>query len=270
MHWTLDEIRWDAFDASRIDPDILKVVKAAALVEGNSGDYVAYLRNVFAGDPEFVAAAEEWGREEAQHGAALAAWASRADPSFDYAAALARFRAGFSLPLDAAASVRGSRAGELIARCVVECGTSSFYSAIRDASDEPALKEICHRIAGDEFRHYRLFQKHLRRYQKAEPLSLLARLRIALGRVTEASDDELSMAYWCGNGAAGAYDRRAAYRAYESRAARLYRPGHVARLVAMIAKAIDLDPQSRLVAFAQRLAWRFLQLRLRLRGPVPA
>lgn len=266
MHWRLEDIDWSAFDASRVDPDVLKVVKAAALVEGNSDDYVAYLRNVFADDPEFVAAAEEWGREEVQHGRALAAWAERADPSFDYAAALERFRAGFRLPLDAKASVRGSRSGELIARCVVECGTSSFYSAIRDAADEPVLKTICHRIAGDEFRHYRLFQKHLRRYQKAEPLSLLARLRIALGRVSEASDDELSMAYWCGNGAQGEYRRDEAYRAYEARAARLYRPGHVARLVAMIAKAIDLDPQGRLVAFAQRLAWRFLQFRLRRLG----
>jgi hypothetical protein len=263
MHWTLDDVRWDAFDASRVEPDILRVVKAAALVEGNSGDYVAYLKNVFAGDAEFIAAAEEWGREEAQHGQALAAWAERADPAFDYGAAMARFRAGFNLPLDAAASVRGSRAGELISRCVVECGTSSFYSAIRDAANEPVLKDICHRIAGDEFRHYRLFHKHLRRYAKAEPLSLWRRLKIALGRVSEASDDELSMAYWCGNGAEGEYRRAEAYRAYESRAVRLYRPGHVARLVAMIAKAIDLDPQGRLVAIAQRLAWRFLQLRLR-------
>ncbi len=263
MHWTLEDVRWDAFDSSRVDPDILKVVKAAALVEGNSGDYVAYLRSVFAGDPEFIAAAEEWGREEVQHGRALAAWAQRADPDFDYGEAMARFRAGYSVPLEAAASVRGSRSGELIARCVVECGTSSFYSAIRDASEEPVLKDICHRIAGDEFRHYRLFHKHLRRYAAAEPLSLLARLKVALGRVSEASDDELAMAYWCGNGAAGEYRRAEAYRAYESRAARLYRPGHVARLVAMVAKAIDLDPQGRLVGFAQRLAWRLLQLRRR-------
>lgn len=263
MHWTLEQVRWAAFDAARVDPDILKVVKAAALVEGNSGDYVAYLRNVFADDPEFVAAAEEWGREEAQHGAALAAWASRADPEFDYARAMARFREGFALPLDAQASVRGSRAGELVARCVVECGTSSFYSAIRDATDEPVLKEICHRIAGDEFRHYRLFHKHLKRYQAAEPLSFARRLRIALGRVSEASDDELSMAFWCGNGAVGEYRRDEAFRAYESRAARLYRPGHVARLVAMIAKAVGLDPQGRLVAFAEKAAWRLLQLRLR-------
>ncbi|MEQ8266944.1 MAG: hypothetical protein RH982_07095 [Parvibaculum sp.] len=35
-----------------------------------------------------------------------------------------------TIPLDAVQSVRGSRGGELIARCVVESGTSSCYTAI--------------------------------------------------------------------------------------------------------------------------------------------
>src|SRR5690606_33806473 len=147
----------------------------------------------------------------------------------------------------------------LITRCVVECGTSSFYSAIRDASDEPVLKDICHRIAGDEFRHYRLFQKHLRRYAKRERLGLLRRLRVALGRVSEASDDELAFAYYCGNGLPPPYRRDVCAAAYEYGAARLYRQGHVARMVAMIAKAVDIDPQGRLCALAQRLAWRIMR-----------
>jgi hypothetical protein len=70
---------------------------------------------------------------------------------------LARFRAGYRLPLEARASVRGSRSAELLARCVVEVETSSLYSVIRDATQEPVLKAISHRIAGDEFRHYKLF-----------------------------------------------------------------------------------------------------------------
>ena len=45
----------------------------------------------------------------------------------------------------------------MIARCVVESGTSSYYSAIRDATEEPVLQEIAGRIAADEYRHYKLF-----------------------------------------------------------------------------------------------------------------
>lgn len=263
MHWTLDDIDWGAFDPARVDPDILKVVKAAALVEGNADDYVRYLCNVFSDDPAFQQAARRWGEEEAQHGEALAAWAATADPAYDYADARRLFRAGFSLPLDIAQSVRGSRSGELIARCVVECGTSSFYSAIRDATDEPVLRQICHRIAGDEFRHYRLFHNHLRRYLEREPLSFRARLAVAVGRVTETSDDELAFAYYCGNRVAGVYDRGACAKAYEYRAVRLYRAGHVARLVAMVAKAIGISPRGRLCLYAQWLVWWLMRFRIK-------
>ena len=99
-----------------------------------------------------------------------------ADPSFSFSDSLARFRESFRIPEGASGSVRGSRTGELIARCVVECGTSSFYSAIRDSADEPVLKAICHRIAGDEFRHYKLFRQQYRRYSERQPLSALKRL----------------------------------------------------------------------------------------------
>ena len=47
-------------------------------------------------------------------------------------------------------SRRGSRAGEMVARCIVETGTSSYYTALREAAAEPVLQEICRRIAADE------------------------------------------------------------------------------------------------------------------------
>ena len=74
---------------------------------------------------------------------------------------------------EAEGSVRGSRRGEMIARCVVESGTSSYYSAIRDATDEPLLKEIAGRIAADEYRHYKLFYDTLHKQDEPE-MTLLA------------------------------------------------------------------------------------------------
>src|SRR6185437_12781826 len=108
-----------------------------------------------------------------------------ADPSFDHAAACAHFTAGFRVDLDAKASLRGSRAGELVARCIVETGTSSYYTALAEASAEPVLQEICRRIAADELRHYKLFYTHLKRYLAAEPMGVWGRLRIAAGRIAE-------------------------------------------------------------------------------------
>lgn len=260
-HWTLDDIPWDAFDPARVDPELLRAVKAASLVEGNADDYVRYLKNVFGDDAAFCAAAEQWGAEENQHGAALARWCELADPDFTYDEAMARFRANFRVPLDATTSVRGSLAGELIARCVVESGTSSFYSAIRDATDEPVLKAVAHKIAGDEFRHYKLFETHLRRYGRREPMSLLRRLRIAFGRMQEAGDDELAMAYWCANQPPEPYDRKRHSDAYAARAWRLYRFGHVQRGVGMALKACGLNPQGRLSTWLARAGYRFLSWR---------
>lgn len=262
-HWTLDDIPWERFDASAVDADLVKAIKAAAMVEHNSGDYVIYLCNVFDGDPTFQDAARAWGAEEVRHGEALARWARLADPAFDFEDCIRRFRAGYRLPLEARTSVRGSRSGELLARCVVEVGTSSLYCAIRDATEEPVLRDICQRIAGDEFRHYKLFLGYFRHYLGLEPLGLWRRLRVAFGRVAETTDDELAYAYYCGTADRAAYDRKRCSRAYERRAGGLYRFGHIARALAMILKAVGLKPQGYLQTLVARVVWRLLGLRQR-------
>src|SRR5579863_4822755 len=138
--WTLDDIPWDRFDPTKLDPEIVRIVKAASLVEHNGAAYAHHLCRVFADDPEFQATARRWGEEEVQHGAALARWASLADPEFDFAAAFARFQEGFRVDFDSARSRRGSRSGEMVARCVVEIGTSCYYTALREAAAEPVLQ----------------------------------------------------------------------------------------------------------------------------------
>ena len=141
-HWTLEDIRWQDFDPSKVDAGVLCAVKAAALVEFNAPDYVTYLCNVFADRPDVKEMLVGWGKEEIQHGQALARWAELADPTFNFEAAFKRFQAGYRIPLNEMQSVRGSRAGELVARCVVESGTSSYYTAIKDATDEPVLRRM--------------------------------------------------------------------------------------------------------------------------------
>ncbi|MBM3628896.1 MAG: ferritin-like domain-containing protein [Alphaproteobacteria bacterium] len=263
-HWTLDDIDWSAFDASKACPDLLQVAKAAALVERNGLDYAVYLRNVFAGDDAFCAAVDEWAREEVLHGEALARWSRLADPAWDFEAASARFSAAYALPLDATASVRGSRTGELIARCIVETGTSSYYGAIADAAREPVLAQVCRRIAADEFRHYKLFHDHMRRYLDAERIGRLGRLRAGLGRMLEAGDDELACAFHAANAPPGVpYERRRWSRAYARRAYALYGARHVERGLAMVLKAIGLQPTGRLHALLSALALRFLGWRAR-------
>jgi hypothetical protein len=259
--WTLDDIPWARFDGAKVEPELLRIVKAASLVEQNGADYARYLCGVFHDDAAFQDLARRWGAEEAQHGAALGRWAMLADPAFDHAAASARFTAGCRVDLDATKSIRGSRVGELVARCIVETGTSSYYAALAEAAEEPVLRAICQRIAADELRHYKLFYTHLKRYLDAERVGFWRRLAVALRRVGESEDDELAYAYYAANEGAAPYERRRYARAYARRAYALYRRHHVERGMAMIFKAIGLKPNGRLNRWTVRLAWWGMQRR---------
>lgn len=269
-HWKLEDIAWLCFDPTKVDPETVKAVKAASMVEFNATDYVAYLLKVFPGDAEMKTSIERWGEEEVQHGAALAAWAKLADPSFDFESAFTRFRAGYRpAHFQSGLAARGGRAVEMIARCVVESGTSSYYSAIRDATEEPVLKQIAANIAADEYSHYRLFYEGFLKYKPIEQPNLIERLRVALTRVLEAEDDELAFAYYCANvpalpGATPTYDRARFSREYNRRILRFYRPHHIHKAVSMIAKAAGLHPQGTVARCAGSLLWWAIQARGRL------
>ena len=259
--WTLDSIPWDRFDRNKLEPNIVQIVKAASLVEYNGAAYAHHLCRIFHDDPDFQQDARRWGEEEIQHGEALARWARLADPEFDFEAAFRRFQAGYQVDFDLDVSRRGSRSGEMIARCMVEVGTSSYYTALRDAVQEPVLKEICRNIAADEIRHYKLFYNNLTRCLERERLGVCGRLRVASRRIAESEDDELAYAYYAANETAAPYDRRRCSRAYARRAFALYRQKHVAHGVAMIFKAVGLNPRSRLARASGRLAWRVMRHR---------
>jgi rubrerythrin len=259
-HWTLDDIPWDRFDPALADPEFVKTVKAASMVEYNSGDYATYLCNVFHDDPQFQEAARLWAMEEVQHGQALARWVKLADPDFDFEGSFKRFTEGYKIPVDSTSSIRGSRSGELVSRCIVETGTSSYYTALMDAVDEPVLKEICRNIAADELRHYKLFYEHLRRYLALEKIGRTRRLLVALQRMRESEDDELAYAYYAANETSPVpYDRRSYVRACTRRAYRLYQPSHVLRATSQVLKASGLTPNGRLATLAARVIYRFMQ-----------
>lgn len=263
-HWQIEDVAWGDFEPGKVDPAVIPLVKAAAMVERNGVDYGVYLNRVFADDPDFRQAVDNWAVEEVQHGDALGRWAMLADPAWDFEAAFARYRAGYKLPLDATASVRGSRTGELIARCMVETGTSSYYTALADATDEPVLRRVCRLIAADEYRHFKLFYDHMRRYLFREHIGLTRRLVIAMGRIGESEDDELAYAYYCGNRPAEeAYQHGPCSAAYMLGASGFYRRDHIERGMGMILKSVGLPPRGRLERIVTAFAWRLLGWRRR-------
>lgn len=265
-NWSLDTIDWDKFDASRVHPQLLALARGACLVEYNADAYTDYLRRVFADDPEIQTKFDTWGREEKRHGLAIARWVGLADPGFDFARSLAVFRAAYQqLPEEGESSVRGSRARELVARCIVECGTSSFYSALRDACREPVFNQICHLIAQDEVRHFNLFRKALEsKYGPAEKLGVFSRTRVVIGRMMETSDEELSFAFRAGNFPDEPIEprRRKEYsKDYMRRVSHLYAPEHFRLGLGLAMKAAGINASQRVRSLAGHIAHRLLRLR---------
>lgn len=261
-HWRIEQIGWDHFDPARLDPEIVPLVKAAAMVERNGDDYALYLQSVFHDDPDFHQAAANWAEEEVQHGDALGKWAMLADPSWDFEEAFARYRAGYKIDVKADASIRGSRTGELIARCMVETGTSSYYTALGEATEEPVLKQVCKLIAADEYRHFKLFYDHMKRYLAREKLSFLQRLKVAAGRIGESEDDELAFAFHCGNEETDTpYNHDRCIAGYMGRAMAYYRFRHIERGMGMVFKSVGLEPRGRMSVLAAKGAWRLMAWR---------
>jgi rubrerythrin len=259
-HWDLKSIHWDAFNPDLVDPLVLASVKAAAMVEYNSADYVQYLVNIFQEDPSLKSLIEQWGEEERQHGLALGQWATLADQAFSFEDSFKAFQTGYQIPLHATQSIRGSLSGELVSRCVIESGTSSFYKAMQEGVEEPVLKQISGLIAADEFRHYKLFYDILQNYLKRHPLSIIRRVKIALGRVAEAEDDELAYAYYAANllKTGKDYKRVDCWKAYQSSTLAFYKKKHVGRLTSMVFKAAGMKPHSWISSITSSVLWFFL------------
>lgn len=265
-YWSLDTIVWERFEPSLVHPGLLALARGACLVEYNADAYTDYLCRVFDDDPVLQMKFRAWGEEEKRHGLAIARWVELADPGFDFRHSLSVFRTAYQqLPEQGSDSVRGSKARELVARCIVECGTSSFYSALKDAGDEPVFRQICHLVAMDEVRHFNLFRKALeQKYAPAEQLGVLSRFRVVAGRMLEMSDEELSFAYRAGNfpDEPIVSERKGEYsRDYMRRIAELYRPEHFRLGFGLAMKAAGINASQRLRTLVGYVAHQFLRLR---------
>lgn len=241
--WKFEDIDWSLFDPQKVNPETLRVIKAGSVVEHNGSDYGLYLKSVFKGDDFFQREIDSWSQDEVKHGEVLAHWVKMVDPTYNFKERFTAYVEGYPIDIHAQESIRGSRASELLTRCMVEIGTSSFYSAVRDGTDEPLLKQICHKIAADELRHYKLFYTHFQRYQAHERLHLFKRFKIALGRLFENEDDELAFAYYTANKETAPYNRQHYTRVYGKAVYTYYQKIHVDRGMALFCKAIGLNPQ---------------------------
>jgi rubrerythrin len=195
--WSIDDIPYGEIDAAcvRDDRQLFEIVTSASFIEITSDLYTKNLVEFFRDDREIADWLEQhWEKEELQHGAALKKYVQTAWPEFDWEAAYASFRADYGA-LCTVEALAGTKALEMVARCVVETGTASFYRMLSDLSPEPVLRQLTAEISNDEVRHYKHFHRYFLRYRQLERPSRLAVMRTLLKRAADVDAEDTFYAF---------------------------------------------------------------------------
>lgn len=190
-HWTLADIDWQAIDhdMARRNVTTYYVITAASFVETAADLYTANLVEHFTDPTARYWLSNYWQPEELQHGLALRTYVETVWPEFDWPTHYHNFFAEYS-QLCTMEELETSRALEMVARCVVEAGTSTFYTAVQNSSDEPILKKLTGLIKQDEVSHYNHFRRFFKAYQKHEHIGRLGVVRSLYKRLTEVENED--------------------------------------------------------------------------------
>ena len=198
LPWQLENIAFDKIELDRIRPreDMLYMLAAASFVEIASDTYAGNLAEYFRDDAEIADwLSTHWEQEEMQHGRALRAYIEHVWPEFDWQDTYRPFLAEYSLTCGSE-GYEPTRALEMVARCVVEMGTSTIYSAIRDMADEPVLRQLTEHIRSDEVRHYKNFLRFFDRYNAREKNGRRKVFSALKRRLVEARHSDAEIGLW--------------------------------------------------------------------------
>ncbi|HJV07109.1 MAG TPA: ferritin-like domain-containing protein [Chromobacteriaceae bacterium] len=197
-NWNLDQIPWAGIHADRVRQreDVFYLVAAASFIEITSELYTDNLTQRFA-DDEVVTAwlHDHWQKEETRHGRVLRTYVEQVWPEFDWPQAYRAFVADYS-QLCTMEQLEPTRGLELVARCVVETGTATFYQALAACADEPVLVGLALQIRAEEIDHYKHFFRYFRQYRQGEQTSRLQVMAALKRRALEARRGDAECALW--------------------------------------------------------------------------
>ncbi|MBX6419828.1 MAG: ferritin-like domain-containing protein [Sinobacteraceae bacterium] len=246
-HWTLADIPWHELERDRVadSEELFYMVSTASLIEITTDLYTRNLTQHFAGDEEVAGWLRDgWEPEELQHGQALREYVRRAWPDFDWDAVYRAFLEEYGARCKPEALLP-LRSLEMVSRCVVEMGTSTYYTALHHVTDEPVLKRLARHIYEDEIGHYKHFYKYFRRYREREGVTRAQVLGALWHRLKmiEEEDSYIALKHvYAARHPGRRYDKRV-YRRVVKRCRRLASP-HVPheRSVKMLLKPLDMAP----------------------------
>jgi len=196
MPWRIEDIDLCSIDRQRAiaDEDLLLLLCAASFIESGTHLYTSNLSLFFSSDPEVSSwLNDEWEPEELQHGRALRAYVTHVWRDFDWDTAFDNFFNEYSKTCSVEGFER-TQALEMVARCVVETGTTALYGAIGECTNEPVLAEIIDNIRTDEVRHYKHFLRYFRKYNKIERNGRLSVLGALMRRILEIRNEDSEIA----------------------------------------------------------------------------
>ncbi len=262
--WTVADIPFDEIDHSLIvdNSELFYLITAASFIEITSDLYTRNLIDYYHGNPEIEHWLENyWEREELQHGAALKRYVETVWPDFQWEKAYHDFVDEYSTTCQME-NLAANRSLEMVARCVIETGTASFYRTLSEASPEPVLKLITTNISNDEVRHYKHFYRYFLEYRDRERPSRFSVLKQLWQRGTCVKSEDAYIAYKHvflerSKGEAFTIEGYDKFRASFRRIGRTAFPYEMA--VKMILKPLDLSvPVGRVVQPAVETTARFL------------
>lgn len=196
--WTLDQVPFADIDCAQVraQENLFYLISAASFVEIAADLYTDNLIRYFDGDDEISAwLKSRWRPEEVRHGHVLRDYLCHVWPEFDWQQAYSAFYADYSR-LCTVDQFEASRSLEMVARCMVETGTATFYEALGALATEPVLTGIAARIRADEIGHYKYFYRFFLLYNAQETPGRLRIFGAIKRRMLEARNDDAKCALW--------------------------------------------------------------------------
>lgn len=194
------DIDYNAIDTAKVKENhfLFYLLTIASYIEITSKTYAKNLSEYYSDNPEALRwLNSSWEQEEVQHGNALKSYIEHVWPSYPWEKGYERFLELY-LPLCAVSSFQSTKGSEMIARMIVETGTSTAYRAFEGYAkslDEPVLAGLCHRIYKDEVNHYSYFDRYFSYYNKDERLGRKKIFKVIADRLKEASSEDIELAY---------------------------------------------------------------------------
>jgi hypothetical protein len=194
------DIEYDSIDKDRVKDNkiLFYMLSVASFIEITSETYANNLKEFYDDNDEITSwLKDDWEKEEVQHGKSLKRYVLTIWSEFDWEKAYKRFLELY-LPLCSEESLQKSKGLEMVARMIVETGTSTFYRAIEKYAsklNEPVLQKLAHFIYKDEVRHYSYFDKYYNFYNQKEKLPRAQVLKVISKRLKDVNSEDVEMAF---------------------------------------------------------------------------